>query len=101
MSNYDIYAKAKAEIERRRNEARALSEARSEIVRAESDGIAAIDRELSGTGMLIFKTACEGGDIAPIKEHNKALQQKRRELIVKLGYPEDYTDVHYTCKDCM
>ena len=67
MSNYDIYAKAKAEIERRRNEARALSEARSEIVRAESDGIAAIDRELSGTGMLIFKTACEGGDIAPIK----------------------------------
>ncbi len=100
MSNFDIYSKAKAEIERRRNEARATSEARCEILRAESDEIAAIDHELSGTGLLIFKTACEGGDITPIKEHNKALQQKRKELIVKLGYPEDYTDVHYTCTEC-
>ena len=41
-----------------------------------------------------------GGDIAPIKKRNKELQEKRRELIVALGYPADYTDLKYTCKDC-
>lgn len=100
MPNYDIYEKAKAEIENRRQSARAEAEMRSELLRAENPEIAEIDAELSGTGMLIFKTACTGGDIAPIKERNKALQAKRRELIVGLGYPEDYTEVHYTCKIC-
>ena len=100
MSNYDIFAKAKAEIDARRSAARAEAEGRCEIVRSESEEIAKIDAELSGTGMLIFKTACLGGDITPIKERNKALQAKRRELIVGLGYPEDYTDVHYTCEEC-
>lgn len=97
---YDIYEKAKAEIARRRSEAIATSETRGEIVRAESEEIAKIDAELSKTGMLIFKTACEGGDIAPIRERNKALQTRRRELIVGLGYPADYTDIHYTCEKC-
>jgi DNA replication protein DnaC len=97
---YDIYEKAKAEIARRRSEAIATSETRGEIVRAESEEIAKIDAELSKTGMLIFKTACEGGDIAPIRERNKALQARRRELIVGLGYPADYTDIHYTCEKC-
>ena len=100
MPSYDIYQKAKAEIEARRNSARAEAESRNEIVRSESEEIAKIDAELATTGMLIFKTACSGGDITPIKERNKALQARRRELIVGLGYPADYTDVHYTCADC-
>lgn len=100
MASYDIYGRAKAEVEARRNSARAEAEARNEIVRSESEEIAKIDAELGATGMLIFKTACSGGDITPIKERNKALQDKRRELIVGLGYPADYTDIHYTCKAC-
>lgn len=100
MPNYDIYEKAKAEIEARRNNARAEADGRNEIVRAESEEIAKIDAELSTTGMLIFKTACMGGDITPIKERNKKLQARRRELIVGLGYPADYTDLKYTCKAC-
>ena len=100
MPNYDIYEQARAEIERRRSSARAEADARSEILRSESEEIAKIDAELSGTGMLIFKTACSGGDITPIKERNRALQEKRRELIVGLGYPADYADVHYTCTEC-
>lgn len=100
MPNYDIYRKAKEEIEARRAHALTQSEDRAEILRSLSDEIAEIDKELAGTGMLIFKTACHGGDIAPIKERNKALQQKRRELVVSLGYPEDYDSVHYTCPIC-
>lgn len=100
MPSYDIYDKAKAEIDRRRNEARATSEMRNEILRSESEEIAQIDLELSKTGMLIFKTACNGGDITPIKERNRALQKRRREITVSLGYPEDYTEVKYTCEKC-
>lgn len=100
MSDRSIYDRAKAEIEARRNHARAEADYRSEIIRDMSPEVAEIDAELSGTGMLIFKTACEGGDITPIKERNKALQARRREIIVSLGYPEDYTDLKYTCPDC-
>ena len=100
MSYYSIFERAKAEIEARRNNARSESDYRSEIIRSMSDEVAAIDEELSKTGMLIFKTACTGGDITPIKERNKELQARRTEIIVGLGYPADYTDVKYHCPDC-
>lgn len=100
MSNYSIYAKAKEEIEARRNNARAESDYRSELLRSMSDEIAKIDEELSRTCMLIFKTACQGGDFTPLRKENMRLQEKRTKLIVELGYPADYTDVKYTCTDC-
>ncbi len=100
MSAYLIYQKAKAEVEARRNAARAQADGRNEIVRAESEEIRKIDEELTKTGMLIFKTAVDGGDIAPIRERNKELQARRRRALVELGYPEDYTDVKYSCPEC-
>ena len=100
MYSYENYHKVKEEIENRRREALALADVRAERLRAESDEIADIDKELSSTGLLIFKTACAGGDITPIKERNQKLNRKRRELIKKLGYPEDYTEVKYSCPIC-
>ena len=100
MYSYENYHKVKSEIEERRLSAIAAAEARSAEVRALSPEIAEIDRELSGTGLLIFRTAINGGDVAPIKERNQALNKRRRELIVSLGLPEDYADVHYSCASC-
>lgn len=100
MAEYNIYQKAKSEIAARRQRAIADAELKNEIVRSESEEIRAIDEELSRTAMLIFKTAVEGGDIVPVRERNRSLQQKRRELLVGLGYPEDYTDVRYSCSLC-
>ena len=100
MYSYENYSKVKAEIEKRRSDAIATADYRSELLREKSAEIARIDEELSGTGMLLFKTACSGGDIAPLKERNQMLVARRRELIVALGYPADYTDVHYFCPDC-
>ena len=96
----DVYAKAKAEIERRRTSAISLADSRNALLREESEEIRKIDEELSGTGLMLFKIACEGGDITPLKERNQSLVKKRREIIKSLGYPEDYTDLHYSCKDC-
>ena len=100
MYTRENYALAKAEIEKRRLDAIATAEERNRDLAIESDEIRKIDAELSGTGLLLFKTACLGGDIDAIRARNMELQEKRRKILVKLGYPEDYTDVHYTCKVC-
>jgi DNA replication protein DnaC len=100
MYTRENYAISKAEIEKRRFDAIATAEERNKELSLISPEIREIDAELSGTGLLLFKTACMGGDITPIRERNTALMAKRRKLLVALGYPEDYTDVHYTCKEC-
>ena len=100
MYSYENYHKVKEEIESNRLESIAEADRRSAKVRALSPEIAEIDAELSGTGPLIFRTAIAGGDITPIKERNQSLNRRRREIIVSLGFPEDYTDVHYRCDKC-
>lgn len=100
MYTRENYAASKAEIEKRRLDAIATADERNATLALESSEIREIDRELSGTGLLLFKTACTGGDIEPIRKRNIELNAKRRQILVKLGYPEDYTDVHYTCKLC-
>lgn len=100
MYSYENYNSVKQEIERRRTQARAEADRRSALMRELSPEIAKIDEELAGTGLLIFKTACSGGDIAPIRKRNQELCRRRREIIKSLGYSEDYTDVHYTCTEC-
>ena len=100
MYTRDNYNKVKALIDQRRADARTLADARAEELRLISPEIKAVDEQLRGTGLLIFKTACEGGDILPIKEENQRLIAKRREIIKSIGYLEDYSDVQYTCKKC-
>ena len=100
MYGYENYQKVKNEIESRRLAAIAEADARNAEVRLESDEIREIDDELVGTGLLLFKTACEGRDITPIRERNAQLVKKRRKVLKALGYPEDYTEVKYTCPLC-
>ena len=100
MYTRENYAKAKAEIEKRRLDAISLAEERNAELAFESDEIRRIDKELKSTGLNLFRSACMGEDITPIRERNRQLQAERRALLVKLGYPEDYTEVHYTCKVC-
>ena len=100
MYTRENYALSKAEIEKRRLDAIATAEERNAMLKLESSEIREIDKELTGTGLLLFKTACMGGDIEAIRKRNTELNAKRRQVLVKLGYPEDYTDVHYTCKTC-
>ncbi len=100
MYTYDNFQRVKEELEASRRRARAEAEERSASLAEKSPEIAAIDEELRGTGMLIFKTACSGGDIEPIKERNVKLNRRRREIMLSLGYPEDYTEPKYSCPVC-
>ena len=100
MYSYENYSKVKAEIEKRRTEAIKIAEEKTARLHLESDELRRIDKELSGTGLLLFKTACEGGDITPIRQRNQELVKARGELLVSLGYTADYTEVKYSCPDC-
>ena len=95
-----MYNRVRELIEERRRKAINEANERNEQVRDESAEIAAIDEELTGTGLRLFKAACSGEDIAPIRKRNQELTKKRKEALVRLGYPEDYTAPHYTCPDC-
>ena len=100
MYGYDNYQKVKELIEKRRESAIREAEARDAELRLESREIREIDAELTGTGLLLFKTACAGGDLAAIRERNLALVKKRGEVLVRLGYPADYSEIKYTCPIC-
>lgn len=100
MYTRENYLEAKTEIEQRRLNAVATAEERNRALALESDEIREIDKELAGTGLLLFKTACDGGDITPVRERNTLLMKRRTELLVKLGYPADYTEPQYVCKIC-
>ena len=76
MYSYENYRKVKDEIEKRRLSAINESDRRSAELAYKSSEIQKIDEELSGTGLLLFKTACSGGDIAPIRERNHAIVKK-------------------------
>ena len=94
------YRKVKEIIESRRLKAINDAEAKNLEVAAMSDDIRTIDKELRGVGLLLFKTACDGGDITPIRERNLFLCEERKRALLKLGLPEDYTEVKYTCSEC-
>ena len=100
MYSYANYQRAKEIIEGRRMSAIATADAHNDEARSLSPIIEQIDNELTGTGLLLFKTACSGGDIEPIKKRNLELMKKRRAELVALGLGEDYTDVKYTCPKC-
>ena len=100
MYTRENFALAKEEIEKRRLAAVAEADARNNELRLKSPRIAEIDAELTKTGLTLFKIACTGGDLAPLRERNEALMRERREELVSLGLPEDYTEIHYTCPAC-
>ena len=100
MYKSDNYNRAKEIIDNRRSEARNLSNRRTMELELLSPELRRIGEELRKIGPTILKTACEGGDIAPIKERNLRLNEERKAIIKALGYPEDYTEVKYTCSKC-
>ena len=100
MARNDTYRKVKEEMEGRRRNAYAVAEARNAELRALSPRIRAIDDELTKTGLLLFKAACAGEDIEPIRTRNAELCKERALELKLLGYPENYTEPEFSCPHC-
>jgi len=100
----EIYREAIEIIEKRRADAVAESERHRADLHARCPEAAEIDRTLRGTGVALFRAACEGGKDSPaflrVMEENRSLLEAREALLLGLGLPTDYTEVHYTCPAC-
>ena len=63
-----------------------------------------IDDELSSFGLRIMRSALDGADakegMSSLRAENAQLLERRRELLVSRGYPENYTDPQYECALC-
>lgn len=63
-----------------------------------------IHLRLAESGMEIFGAALTGGNVdeklEQIKYENKMLRQKKRDLLLSHGFPEDYTEPRYECALC-
>jgi DNA replication protein DnaC len=100
MYTRENYQKIKERIESKRQKAESDADMRRAELGALSPEIKAIDEEMRGVGLEIFRTACAGGDIGAIREKNLALGKRRREIITSLGLPEDYDEPKYSCPLC-
>ena len=67
MYAQENYRKAKEIVQARRNSAIAAAGERNEEVRRKSEKIRKIDELLQKTGPALFRAACRGEDIEPIK----------------------------------
>ena len=100
MYTRENYQKIKDRINERRQNAEAAADRRRAELALKSPRIKEIDAEMRGVGLEIFKAACAGADMAPIRERNLALGEERRRLIKALGYAEDYDLPKYSCPLC-
>lgn len=100
MYSRENYQQAKEIIAGRKAEAESIAEMRNAEVRARYPRIAEIDAELTRTGLDLFKIACKGQDIEPLRRRNQELVTERRRLLADYGLGEDYTDIKYTCPIC-
>ena len=85
----------------------ALDEAkkREKEIYEKSPEFEAVDRELSTTGLRIFKAGLlpeekRAEEFARLEALTLSLQAKRREILASLGYPENYTMPHFDCDKC-
>lgn len=100
--NRENYKRIKEEYDGKYLKARDAANLRRAQIHAEIDEIAKIDRELSSVGLEILQAAISGrsSEIESIKQKNTALLEKRAQILVSAGYPEDYTEIQYECKLC-
>lgn len=98
-----IYSKAEAELKERRIRAEKLGEMRRNEVAAKYPELLEIEKIMRETALSVIRSVGSGGekiDISQLAKSNLEAQGKKKELLKKAGYPEDYLETPYSCKDC-
>ena len=102
--NKDVFKKIADSFSSKRLRAEEEADNRRFTAEMQVEGLREIHLQLSENGFAIFGAALSGGDVeaklARIKEANDALRQKKRDLLLGAGLPEDYTEPRYECDLC-
>ena len=102
--NKNNYKRIREEYETKYLIARQKADRRRAEIHSAIPEIAAIDRELSNTGLSIMEASLSGDNLDErinlARIHNLALQNRRAEILTAHGYPANYTEVQYECPLC-
>ena len=103
--NPQIFVQIRTEFEEKAKKAEELAEARTRDAELHIPELKAINAELATTGMQIIDAIRKDPSktrerLDAIETRNKILQDMKRKLLVKNGFPEDYTKPQYECADC-
>ena len=102
----EIFEKAMAVINKRRNTAFAENERRIEEINKKIPEIREVNDTIFNSGKELIRMFSENKtqDAAiraqQLKKYNMGAQAMSRQMLVQHGYPADYLDVHYTCQKC-
>lgn len=98
-----VYVKAASTLERRRSKAEYTQSMHREEAYAKIPELISIDREISSAGAEVIRAIGMGENaqrfIEELSKKNLAAQQRRKDILKENGYPEDYLDADYTCKN--
>lgn len=103
--NKETYKKAEQELAQRRSRALAERENHHRIAVETVPEILEAEEKMSRAGLATIKAVGMGAAdakeyIQKLSEINLEAQAQRRLLLKSNGFPEDWLDVHYTCKKC-
>ncbi len=97
-------SKAAQKLESRRNKAQRIQMARHLEVTEKLPVISKYEAQLSETGLSVVKAIGMGSNaeeyIKQLSELNLSIQNTIKNILKENGYPEDYLEVPYTCKNC-
>ena len=101
----ETYKKAEQELAQRRSRALAERENHHRIAVETVPEILEAEEKMSRAGLATIKAVGMGAAdakeyIQNLSEINLEAQAQRRLLLKSNGFPEDWLDVHYTCKKC-
>lgn len=103
--NAELYSRAEEIISERRSSAIHLADIHRAEVTLKIPEIAEINSRLSGTGLELLRAVLSGGDgmnvkIDEIQRSNLEAQKMIARYLQKHGYPADYLDEKFTCREC-
>lgn len=103
-SKKENIAKVREEFQKKRFAAEEAADMRKAEINARIPETVMIDLELRSTAPKIMAAAAKSGNteaaLAKIREENERLRAKKSALLIKHGYPKDYTEIKYECDKC-
>lgn len=99
-----VYIAAKNRLSERRKKAENDQVTRHSLAVMKCPEIQDVENEMASYGAKVIKAVGMGADaqeyVKKLSVKSLAAQEKRKELLTKNGYPEDYLDIKYTCPLC-
>lgn len=102
--SYEIFAKAQARLEKSKQNAERTAEENKKIAFEKIPELETIQQEIAQCGLDLIAAVSMKNDsaafVSSLRDKSLSAQARRKELLVKNGYPEDFLIPPYSCPKC-